>query len=140
MTLQEIKDAVENGKTVYWENHRYTVVKDKHGQWLLGFDVGSVRPNYIGLTHADGRTLNGDESEFFVAEFTTERADAAYAAYVASGHGDHDRKPIRTLITTAETVAIKLKWDTMSGQSCWMDAFFTFMTPDKLPPYMRGRL
>lgn len=72
MTLQEIKDAVESGKTVHWATKAYTVIKDqlsdgKH-QWLIGYNDGQRDANYIGLTWRDGVTVNGRPEQFFVAE------------------------------------------------------------------------
>ena len=56
MTVQEIKQAVDNGLTVHWSTLLYTVIKDSKGQYLI--KSGS---HYIGLTWADGVTLNGKE-------------------------------------------------------------------------------
>lgn len=64
MNLQEIKQAVESGKAVYWASRAYRVVKDDVGQWLIVCLNGST----IGLTWRDGVTLNGKPEEFFVAE------------------------------------------------------------------------
>lgn len=64
MTLNEIKQAVEAGKTVHWSNTGYEVIKDKLGQWL----IICVNGNAIGLTWDDGLTLNGKEEDFFIAE------------------------------------------------------------------------
>lgn len=63
MTLTEIKAAVERGETVFWANKGYRVVKDTIGQWFVIHSGGHC----IGLTWNDGVTMNGKESEFFVA-------------------------------------------------------------------------
>jgi len=65
MTLQEIKTAVENGKTVCWATRSYRVIKDNLGRWLIlcGFNC-----NCTGLTWVDGVTLNGAEKDFFIVE------------------------------------------------------------------------
>lgn len=60
MTLQEIKLAVDKGKDVYWDNMAYTVIKDIKGQYFI-----KGHNHSIGLTWADGITLNGKEQEFF---------------------------------------------------------------------------
>ena len=65
MTLEEIKAAVEAGKTVCWARRNYEVVKDGIGQWLIR---SKCNDHYIGLTWADGKTLNGREDQFFIAE------------------------------------------------------------------------
>jgi hypothetical protein len=64
MNLHEIKVAVKAGKTVCWKNSLYTV--QRHGS---KFDiVCSVNNHSIGLTWADGKTLNGRSSEFKIAK------------------------------------------------------------------------
>lgn len=67
MTLQEIKSAVDSGQTVHWANSNYKVVKDKNGDYLIGFNIDGRNPNYIGLTWRDGVTLNGKEEDFFIS-------------------------------------------------------------------------
>ena len=62
MNLEEIKAAVEAGHTVHWATESYRVVKDNIGQWLIHC---TINDSYIGLTHADGVTLNGREDQFF---------------------------------------------------------------------------
>lgn len=66
MNLEQIKSAIEDGKLVYWSTESYRVVKDKKGQYFIGYNIGQRGENYIGLTWQDGLTLNGNESEFFV--------------------------------------------------------------------------
>lgn len=64
MTLQEIKEAVDAGKTVCWSNKGYKVVKGS-SQYLIKY----IQNNHcIGLTWQDGVTLNGKEDEFFISE------------------------------------------------------------------------
>jgi hypothetical protein len=67
VTLAEIKAAVEAGKTVHWANTGYTVIKDSIGQWLIAWNHGQRDANYIGLTWQDGKTMNGQPSQFFIA-------------------------------------------------------------------------
>ena len=63
MTLEEIKAAVESGKTVHWANDGYRVVKDGLGQWFIFCDNNK---SAIGLTWKDGKTMNGKEKEFYI--------------------------------------------------------------------------
>jgi len=63
MTAQEIKQAVDNGKTVFWKQENYKVVKDNLGQYLIECDNNG---HCIGLTWTDGTTLNGKEEDFFI--------------------------------------------------------------------------
>mgnify|MGYP003652850649 CR=1 FL=1 len=67
MTLNEIKEAVRSGKTVCEGTPAYEVrlhtFKDGAEQWL----IKCIHNNYcIGLTWADGVTLNG--SNFFIKD------------------------------------------------------------------------
>jgi hypothetical protein len=64
MKLQEIKDAVLDGRTVHWKNHLYRVVCDSIGQWLI---VCPSTKGCWGLTWADETTMNGKEEDFFVS-------------------------------------------------------------------------
>lgn len=63
MNLSEIKQAVEDGKTVHWASRAYKVVKDDVGQWLI---VCTLNNHAIGLTWRDGVTVNGKPEEFFL--------------------------------------------------------------------------
>lgn len=65
MTVEEIKQAVNNGKKVYWANTAYEVVHDKHDQWFI---VCTLNDDAIGLTWRDGVTLNGEPSSFFIGD------------------------------------------------------------------------
>jgi hypothetical protein len=63
MTLNEIKYAVEKGRSVHWANDGYSVIKDNLGQFLVIFEPNQ---SCIGLTWQDGITLNGKESDFYI--------------------------------------------------------------------------
>jgi hypothetical protein len=63
MNLNEIKQAIADGKTVHWSNEGYTVILDSVPQYLIRHSNGSC----IGLTWADGVTLNGREDQFYIA-------------------------------------------------------------------------
>lgn len=65
MTASEIKKAVEKGHKVHWATNRYTVIKDNIGQFLIEYNSGFSK-DYIGLTHRNGITLNGKESDFYI--------------------------------------------------------------------------
>lgn len=65
MTLQEIKDAVNQGKLVHWSNSGYVVTGSESGRYFITFERNQ---NSISLTHQDGVTLNGLEEEFYVAD------------------------------------------------------------------------
>lgn len=68
MDLQQIIQAVDAGKVVHWVNECYRVIKDEHGRYLMAFMHGSREANYIGLTRADGITLNGSADSFYLAD------------------------------------------------------------------------
>ena len=65
MNLKEIKQAIEDGKKVYWHHVGYEVRKDNLGQYHI---VCIANGDAIGLTWKDGRTLNGYQHEFFTDE------------------------------------------------------------------------
>jgi len=63
MTIDEIKQALSEGKEVRWSTDNYRVIKDKIGQYLIHSQFNNY---YIGLTHQDGVTLNGKEEDFYI--------------------------------------------------------------------------
>ena len=66
MTLTEIKQAIEEGKKVFWSNSLYQVIKDRNDQYL----IKCMSNNYCtGLTWSDGVTMNEKEEDFYTAEF-----------------------------------------------------------------------
>ena len=64
MTLEEIKAAIDAGRTVHRANTGYRVHKDSLGQYLITFEPNG---STIGLTDRSGQRLNGEEAEFFIA-------------------------------------------------------------------------
>jgi hypothetical protein len=64
MNLEEIKAAVEAGKTVHWKSRIYQVIKDSIGQWLI---ICTPNKACWGLTWRDGVTVNGEPEDFFIA-------------------------------------------------------------------------
>jgi len=73
MNVNEIKQAVREGKKVHWSNEAYEVVlshfKSGEEQWLIKC---SLNGSCIGLTWTDGITLNGKEEDFYTIEEPTE--------------------------------------------------------------------
>ena len=65
MKLEEIKSAVDRGQSVKWTNKLYDVIKDSLGRYLI---ICSSNQYTIGLTHTDGKTLNGRSSEFYISK------------------------------------------------------------------------
>ena len=63
MTLQEIKQAIEEGQKVCWSNSLYEVTKDKHNEYFI---TRTSNNHSIGLTWMDGETMNGKEEEFYI--------------------------------------------------------------------------
>ena len=63
MTLEEIKEAIDNGINVYWKNKGYKVIKDKCNQYLIVYYPNNYA---IGLTWNGGITMNGNEEDFFI--------------------------------------------------------------------------
>lgn len=63
MTLEEIKKAVDEGKTVHWASPAYEVMKDTFGRYNI---ICILNDYCIGLTWQDGVTMNGDEDQFYI--------------------------------------------------------------------------
>jgi len=76
MTLQEIKDAVNDGKRVFWQQGNYEVKKHVGEEldietlqhvpvenWSI---VCSNNGHTIGLTWTDEVTINGKEKDFYL--------------------------------------------------------------------------
>ena len=62
MTLEEIKSAVIAGKKVCWKSPIYEIYHSPNiDQWLI---FCTANDSCIGLTHADGVTLNGKPEDF----------------------------------------------------------------------------
>jgi len=64
MTLDEIKAAVQAGKTVHWASRAYTVKQWSGGRFAIVCTNGSS----FMLTHTDGVTMNGKPSDFFIGK------------------------------------------------------------------------
>jgi hypothetical protein len=71
MNLQEIKDAVESGKTVHFASEDYAVLKyalrDGSHMWIISHQPNGKMIGDIGLTLEDGVTVNGLPSQFWIA-------------------------------------------------------------------------
>lgn len=73
MTLEEIKSAVNAGKTVHWATYSYEVVKGSGpavGRWFV---VCTDNDYTIGLTHRDEVTMNGKPEQFFINQYLPDR-------------------------------------------------------------------
>lgn len=64
MTAPEIKQAINEGKKVYWKSPVYQVIKDNLGQYFIKC---TLNDHCIGLTWKDGVTLNGEEEDFHLS-------------------------------------------------------------------------
>jgi hypothetical protein len=63
MTLDQIKEAIAQGKRVCWASEAYDVIRTKSGEYLI---VCSLNNNAIGLTWTDDVTVNGKPEDFFI--------------------------------------------------------------------------
>lgn len=63
MTLQEIKNAVDQGLKVFQHHDGYEVIRSDYGEYLIHYRGSEW---YIGLTWKDGVTMNGKENEFYI--------------------------------------------------------------------------
>jgi hypothetical protein len=64
-TIQEIKEAVNQGKTVYSESSLYQVIKDTKGQFLIKCSINGY---CIGLHGAEGTPYENqlNANNFFI--------------------------------------------------------------------------
>jgi hypothetical protein len=62
MKALEIISAINDGQRVFWKSNAYEVIKDSKNQYLIQC---AHNGHCIGLTWADGQTLNGKESDFY---------------------------------------------------------------------------
>jgi hypothetical protein len=66
MKLDEIRRSVDEGLTVHWQTREYQVIRSStHPVYLIR---ANTTDHSIGLTWADGVTLNGKEEDFFIGE------------------------------------------------------------------------
>ena len=65
MNAQEIRAAVEAGKTACWANRGYRVIDGGIAGYLIECQSNG---HCIGLTWNDGVTLNGKPEEFHIGE------------------------------------------------------------------------
>lgn len=65
MTLTEIKDAVDAGKTVYWKQTNYIVIKSRTGEYLIQCKNNN---DCIGLAGMNNNVMNGNENDFHLSE------------------------------------------------------------------------
>ena len=63
MKLHEIKYAIANGQRESCVHGGYEVIRDKHQQYLIKCHMNGTA---IGLTLADGTTMNGKEEDFYI--------------------------------------------------------------------------
>lgn len=86
MTLEQIKQAIAEGKRVKWGNDAYDVILSKSGKYLI---VCSLNQDTIGLTWADGVTMNGKAEDFYITgpdlQATIQRMKSEILADIAAG-------------------------------------------------------
>ncbi len=99
MTLEEIKSAVNEGKTVYCQSAAYQVIKDSKNQWLIKCSNG----HYIGLTWTDEVTMNGKEEDFYTSDL---KLYEVYYCYGGRYKGENKMK--RKISAPNEDEAIEL--------------------------------
>ena len=62
MSAEQIKQAVDNGHTVYVGGPWHQVTKDSKGQYFI-----NSGDHKISLTWRDGITLNAPEADFYIS-------------------------------------------------------------------------
>lgn len=63
MELEDIIHAINQGWVINWQTDNYRVIQNKFGQYQIKCLSNG---NIIGLTYADGVTLNGEEKDFYI--------------------------------------------------------------------------
>ena len=68
MNLNQIKDAVALGLRVHWMNENYIVKSETNRTYpeTRYYILCVSNSNIINLTHIDGVTMNGAESDFYI--------------------------------------------------------------------------
>ena len=74
MTINDIKEAVDVGKTVYWKTDSYKVIKNKKGEYLV---KSMATGNLIYLTADDGVTSSFKEEDFTIARYNASTKEEA---------------------------------------------------------------
>jgi len=64
-TIEQVKEAVESGQTVYWSSRSYKLRKDPKGEWWIDCSNGYITP------------LNGHRAEDFFTESQEVSEDAS---------------------------------------------------------------
>lgn len=105
MNLSEIKQAVADNKTVHWANDGYVVTDGGIAGHLITFTSNN---DSIGLTHRDGVTLNGDETDFYIKEPERNYSGRATEGNKYQDTKDLDVKDIAKLIR-ADLKAVNIK-------------------------------
>jgi len=65
MNLAEIKQALSDGKCVYWNSKNYKIKSDHIGQLIIHCALSEAR---INLINTDGETLNGKAEDFYIED------------------------------------------------------------------------
>lgn len=63
MNAKQIKQAINNGKRVFWHHAGYEVIKDNIGQYLIKCHING---HYSGLTDKEGKLME-DPNHFYIA-------------------------------------------------------------------------
>ena len=66
MTLEKIKQAIKEGKRVFWSNELYEVKRYKDTEEYI--IICASNNDCINLTWTDGVTMNGNEEDFFIKD------------------------------------------------------------------------
>ena len=48
-TIEQVKRAVDSGKSVHWSNNGYKVIRDSSGQYLIVWNHHGAGENFVGL-------------------------------------------------------------------------------------------
>lgn len=65
MNIQDIKEAVDSGKKVFWASRKYAVIKEDTGTYKIRYTWNDKTTD---LVKRDGMTLTCSSDKFFVEE------------------------------------------------------------------------
>jgi len=65
MNIQQIQEAIESGKNVFWASRKYAVIKEETGQFKIKYTWNDKTTD---LVKRDGVTLTCSSDKFFIEE------------------------------------------------------------------------
>lgn len=64
-SIGQVKAAVDAGRTVYWANDGYQVIKGSNGEYLIVWNKGGRQENFVGLTLSEHGGTGPGATKFY---------------------------------------------------------------------------